>query len=92
MKDWRPRYFILKEDGQFLGFKKEPSTEADLVEPLNNFTVKNCEILLLDRPKKFTFIIRGLQLTTVVERMFHAESDEDRCEFILKLPVESMCF
>lgn len=34
-----------------------------------------------DRPKSFTFIIRGLQWTTVIERMFHVENDKDRDEW-----------
>ena len=38
----------------------------------------DCQILKLDRPKPFTFIIRGLQMTTVVERMFAVESDAER--------------
>ena len=40
MKDWRPRYFILKDNGEFIGYKKEPSTEANLNNILNNFTGK----------------------------------------------------
>lgn len=32
----------------------------------------------MDRPKPYIFIIRGLQLTTVIERTFHAESDAER--------------
>ena len=39
IKNWRQRYFILKEDGQFIGFKSKP-TAQDLTDPLNNFTVK----------------------------------------------------
>ena len=78
LKDWRQRYFILKDNGEFIGYRKEPSTEAELTNILNNFTVKNCEIILTDRPKKFTFIIRGLHLTTVVERTFHTESEDER--------------
>ena len=38
----------------------------------------DCQILKLDRPKPYTFIIRGLQMTTVVERMFAVESDAER--------------
>jgi len=73
IKNWRQRYFILKEDGQFIGFKSKPTIQ-DLNDPLNNFTVKGCQIMTADRPKPFTFLIRGLQMTTVVERMFHVES------------------
>lgn len=78
IRNWRPRYFILRDNGQFIGFKKEPSSDVDLVDPLNNFTVKNCQILPSDRPKPFTFIVRGLQMTTVVERMFCVNNEEER--------------
>ena len=65
---------------RFTGYRKEPSTEAELNNVLNNFTVKNCEIILTDRPKKNVFIIRGLHLTTVVERTFHTDSEAERWE------------
>lgn len=32
----------------------------------------------VDRPKPFTFIIRGLQWTTVIERTFHVDSEKER--------------
>ena len=35
-----------------------------------------------DRPKNFTFFIRGLQMTTVVERMFHVETGAEREEWL----------
>ena len=35
-----------------------------------------------DRPKPFTFLIRGLQMTTVVERMFHVESASERAVWL----------
>ena len=84
LKDWRSRYFILKTNGEFLGYRREPSTEAELKNRiLNNFTVKNCQIIVTDHgPRKFTFAIRGLHLTTVVERTFHAESEEDRQSWV----------
>ena len=69
-------FFFLR----FTGYRKEPSTEAELNNVLNNFTVKNCEIILTDRPKKNVFIIRGLHLTTVVERTFHTDSEAERWE------------
>lgn len=34
-----------------------------------------------ERPKPYTFIIRGLQWATVIERMFHVENDKDRDEW-----------
>ena len=81
-KDWRQRYFILKDNGEFTGYRKEPSTEAELTNILNNFTVKNCEIIVTDQPKKFSFIIRGLHLTTIVERTFHTNTEEDRQSWV----------
>ena len=38
IRNWRPRYFFLLDDGMLLGFKTMP--EEDLSNPLNNFTVK----------------------------------------------------
>ena len=35
-----------------------------------------------DRPKPYTFFIRGLQMTTVVERMFHVESAAERSTWL----------
>jgi len=81
IKNWRQRYFVLKEDGLFLGFKSKPSP-SDFNDPLNNFTVKGCQIMTADRPKPFTFLIRGLQMTTVVERMFHVETAVERADWL----------
>ena len=66
IKNWRERYFILKEDGQFIGFKNKPSQQEQLADPLNNFTVKGCQIMTADRPKPFTFLIRGLQIIIII--------------------------
>lgn len=38
IKNWRPRYFLLKTDGSFIGYKEKPQ-DADLPYPLNNFSV-----------------------------------------------------
>jgi len=76
IKNWRPRYFILLDDGSLVGFKNKP--DGVLSDPLNNFTVKGCQIMSIDRPKPYTFIIRGLQWTTVIERTFHVESEKER--------------
>ncbi|XP_023331710.1 RAC-alpha serine/threonine-protein kinase [Eurytemora carolleeae] len=82
IKNWRQRYFILKSDGQFLGFKSKPNIPQEMSDPLNNFTVKGCQIMQAERPKPNTFLIRGLQMTTVVERMFHVETPQERKEWI----------
>lgn len=77
IKNWRPRYFVLFEDGSLRGFKKKPEN-GNYSDPINNFTVRNCQIMKTDRPRQFTFIIRGLQWTSVIERTFHANSGEER--------------
>lgn len=71
------RYFVLLENGALVGFKNKPDDYYN-VEPLNNFTVKDCQIMTKDRPQPYTFIIRGLQWTTVIERMFCTETEQDR--------------
>jgi RAC serine/threonine-protein kinase len=80
IRNWRSRYFVLLDDGSLIGFKTKP--EHNLSDPLNNFTVKGCQIMTSDRPKPHTFLIRGLQWTTVIERTFHVESDKERCVVI----------
>jgi len=82
IKNWRHRYFVLMEDGSLLGFKTKPEQSVLTSDPLNNFTVKGCQIMKADRPKPFTFIIRGLQWTTVIERTFHVESEKEREEWM----------
>lgn len=83
IKNWRSRYFVLRDDGTLIGYKNRPDTSAP-AERINNFTVRDCQIMPVDRPKPFTFIIRGLQLqlTTVIERTFHVESDIERQEWM----------
>lgn len=87
IKNWRPRYFILFENGDLIGFKNKP--ETSISDPLNCFTVKGCQIKSTDRPKPNTFIIRGLQLTTVIERMFHVDNESDRKEWVAAIEMVS---
>ena len=79
IKNWRQRYFVLREDGTLIGFKAKP--EGSNAEPLNNFTVRGCQVLKCEKPKPFTFMLRGLQWTTVIERTFATETDRDRDEW-----------
>lgn len=37
-----------------------------------------CQLMKQEKPKPNTFVIRGLQWTTVVERMFSVDSTEER--------------
>lgn len=39
IKTWRPRYFLLKSDGSFIGYKERPETSDQSLPPLNNFSV-----------------------------------------------------
>uniref|UniRef100_A0A8C6PA77 non-specific serine/threonine protein kinase n=1 Tax=Nothobranchius furzeri TaxID=105023 RepID=A0A8C6PA77_NOTFU len=80
IKNWRPRYFLLKTDGSFIGYKDKPQ-DSDLAYPLNNFSVAKCQLMKTERPKPNTFIIRCLQWTTVIERTFHVDSPDERDEW-----------
>uniref|UniRef100_A0A8D3C8I7 non-specific serine/threonine protein kinase n=1 Tax=Scophthalmus maximus TaxID=52904 RepID=A0A8D3C8I7_SCOMX len=80
IKNWRPRYFLLKSDGSFIGYKDKPQ-DSDLAYPLNNFSVAKCQLMKTERPKPNTFIIRCLQWTTVIERTFHVDTPDERDEW-----------
>ena len=47
IKTWRPRYFLLKSDGTFIGYKERPQDVDQLETPLNNFSVARELSLLL---------------------------------------------
>ncbi|KAM3829592.1 RAC-beta serine/threonine-protein kinase isoform 1-T1 [Vipera latastei] len=82
IKTWRPRYFLLKSDGSFIGYKEKPEAADHSSPPLNNFSVAECQLMKAERPRPNTFIIRCLQWTTVIERTFHVDSPEEREEWI----------
>ena len=89
IRNWRRRFFVLREDGSFYGYKTKPpaapgGTEPDYENcpPLNNFTVRSCQLMKASKPKPFTFIIRGLQMTSIVERMFYVETSEEREDWL----------
>uniref|UniRef100_A0A8C9Y8P7 non-specific serine/threonine protein kinase n=1 Tax=Sander lucioperca TaxID=283035 RepID=A0A8C9Y8P7_SANLU len=78
IKTWRPRYFILKSDGSFIGYKEKPEVSSDhSLPPLNNFSVAECQLMKTERPRPNTFVIRCLQWTSVIERTFHVDSNEE---------------
>uniref|UniRef100_A0A8C5Q6Y5 non-specific serine/threonine protein kinase n=1 Tax=Leptobrachium leishanense TaxID=445787 RepID=A0A8C5Q6Y5_9ANUR len=84
IKTWRPRYFLLKSDGSFIGYKEKPDTSEHNITlpPLNNFSVGECQLMKTERPRPNTFVIRCLQWTTVIERTFHVDSPEERDEWM----------
>lgn len=53
IKTWRPRYFLLKSDGTFIGYKERPQDVDQLETPLNNFSV--AREYLLQRNHCFIF-------------------------------------
>ncbi|KAI8477753.1 RAC-gamma serine/threonine-protein kinase [Branchiostoma belcheri] len=81
IKTWRPRYFLLKTDGSFIGYKEKPHP-SNMNDPLNNFTVAKCQIMKTEKPRPNTFIIRCLQWTTIIERTFHVDTPEEREDWI----------
>uniref|UniRef100_A0A8I5ZLJ3 non-specific serine/threonine protein kinase n=1 Tax=Rattus norvegicus TaxID=10116 RepID=A0A8I5ZLJ3_RAT len=82
IKTWRPRYFLLKSDGSFIGYKERPEAPDQTLPPLNNFSVAECQLMKTERPRPNTFVIRCLQWTTVIERTFHVDSPDEREEWI----------
>ncbi|XP_076670424.1 AKT serine/threonine protein kinase [Andrena cerasifolii] len=83
IKNWRPRYFVLRDDGTLVGFKTKPDQQmAAAAQPLNNFTVRGCQIMSVDKPKPYTFVIRGLQWAAVIERTFHVETEQERQDWV----------
>ncbi|XP_053982281.1 RAC serine/threonine-protein kinase isoform X2 [Hylaeus anthracinus] len=55
---------------------------AAAAQPLNNFTVRGCQIMRIDKPKPHTFMIRGLQWASVIERTFHVDTEQERQDWV----------
>lgn len=49
IKTWRGRYFLLKSDGTFIGYKERPQDVDQLETPLNNFSVAREYLLQSNR-------------------------------------------
>ena len=47
IRNWRPRYFILFNDGSLLGFRVKPdhNNPQAYIDPLNDFTVKDAQTM-----------------------------------------------
>ncbi|KAJ8341439.1 hypothetical protein SKAU_G00337300 [Synaphobranchus kaupii] len=50
IKTWRPRYFLLKSDGTFIGYKERPQDVDQLETPLNNFSVARKFVITQHHP------------------------------------------
>ncbi|CAG9583487.1 unnamed protein product [Danaus chrysippus] len=81
IRNWRDRYFILFDNGDLLGFKAQPERN-NYRDTLNKFTVRDCQIMAVDKPRPYVFTIRGLQWTTVIERNFAVDNEKDREEWV----------
>jgi len=92
IQTWRPRWFILKSDGTFRGYKAKPM-EGDTEGPINVFEVQNSNIHGFD-PKldakgsptkkgdRYGFTVKFMQLTRIIERSFNAETKEERDDWV----------
>ncbi|UJR25236.1 hypothetical protein I4U23_006588 [Adineta vaga] len=81
IKTWRPRYFILRHDGNLYGYRKPPvDNDSQQEEPLNKFQVIDCSVIRQDKIKQNAFIIHFNQMK--IERLFAASNQQDREEWI----------
>uniref|UniRef100_G1SD70 non-specific serine/threonine protein kinase n=1 Tax=Oryctolagus cuniculus TaxID=9986 RepID=G1SD70_RABIT len=83
IKTWRPRYFLLKSDGSFIGYKESwlEAVCSPAPSPLP-CPPAECQLMKTERPRPNTFVIRCLQWTTVIERTFHVDSPDEREEWM----------
>lgn len=89
IKMWRKRFLVLYDDGNFNGYKVQPSNEdiessGGTLE--NLFNVKNSQVIRIDDDSKFGFKVRCKQQnqsskTPFIERFFRANSKNDRDEW-----------
>jgi RAC serine/threonine-protein kinase len=45
------RYFMLLADGRLLGYRSRPISPEEAEQPLNNFTVRGCQLLKIEIPR-----------------------------------------
>ncbi len=89
---FRPRYFILKSDGTFRGYKQPPKPGDG---PINLFEVKGSKLSLEDPKKgvkggKYGFAVRFFQMTRVIERVFHLDTAPERDEWVRSFRKQSI--
>ena len=79
IKTWRPRYFVLKSNGYFLGYNNKPTSPAENEDPNNTFLIKNCKIVVSDKPKANAFILKcSSNEKDSVERVFATSEPFER--------------
>lgn len=69
IKNWRPRYFLLKTDGSFIGYKEKPQ-DVDLPYPLNNFSVASMYLQYLLFSQRIDKIAAYMVASCVVQNLF----------------------
>lgn len=83
IKTWRPRYFILKSNGHFLGYNNRPSSSQEITNQNNLFFIKNCKISTSDKPKMNVFIVKCVgNQNSSVERFFASSTKLERDQWI----------
>jgi RAC serine/threonine-protein kinase len=83
IKTWRPRYFILKRDGRFLGYNNRPLDKSEADQPNNIFFIKDCKISKCDKPKSNVFVIKCHSYEmTVIERFLATSNAAERQSWI----------
>lgn len=86
IKTWRPRYFILKSNGNFLGYNNCPNGPTEIDSPNNLFFIKDSKILTSDKPKNNVFILKCFgEKNSSVERFFASSTRADRDDWIQKI-------
>nr|XP_014348563.1 PREDICTED: RAC-beta serine/threonine-protein kinase [Latimeria chalumnae] len=81
IKTWRARYFLLKSDGSFIGYKEKPETSDHILPPLNNFSVggKLCMPSLLPPPKKkITFTWTQEEWTRAIQAVANSLKSQEQ--------------
>lgn len=89
IQNWRPRWFVLRSDGSFRGYKQKP-VEGDGEIPINVFEVQRSDITPINpkdekspkKGEKYGFSVRFMQLTRIIERDFHTDTREERDAWI----------
>ncbi|KAM6949018.1 RAC-beta serine/threonine-protein kinase-like [Aplochiton taeniatus] len=79
IKTWRPRYFILKSDGSFMGYREKPVTSQ---LPLNIFSVAECQLTKAQWPRPNTLFLRCQEGTRVIVVTFSIPSYMEREQWI----------
>ncbi|KAI6186399.1 Non-specific serine/threonine protein kinase [Aphelenchoides besseyi] len=65
--------YLLKRGEHFKSWRTRKKEDQGS-DPLNVFTVKDVQLMKVEKPRPNTFLMRGLQWTTVIERTFAADN------------------